>query len=161
MERLFNDTSDEESGKYSRYCRQNIAFTYLQNDYFRLNIICCNSALLRSTECADEEAWHVVAEYATNQRRAMDTVDIVDDIWNKTAEFIHLAGRFMQHEHIGNYDDLMSFKSLMGDNSDSDDPIKFEAFDSIRAAIPYSPLSQELRRKGNSECFYRRKFRGI
>jgi hypothetical protein len=56
----WNDTSDEEPGKYkySSYCRLNIAFTFLQNYYFRLN--------MRSTECADEEAWHVVAEYATD-----------------------------------------------------------------------------------------------
>jgi hypothetical protein len=41
----------------------------------------------------------------------MDTVEIVDDIWNKTEEFMqHLAGSFMQYEYIGNEDDLYLFQ---------------------------------------------------
>ncbi len=49
----------------------------------------------------------------------------------------------------------------MSDNSDSDDSAKFQAFDFIRSAIPYSPVLQELRRKGNAECLYRRNLNGI
>jgi hypothetical protein len=50
------------------------------------------------TECAgasddgEEDVWYVVAEYATYQRRSMDTVDIVEDIWNKAENFTHQAG---------------------------------------------------------------------
>ena len=36
----------------------------------------------------DEVAWYVVAEYATDQRRALETIDIVEAIWNKEAEFM-------------------------------------------------------------------------
>ncbi len=43
----------------------------------------------------------------------------------------------------------------MSDNSDSYNYAKFQAFDFIRAKIPYSPVLQELRRKGNAECLYR------
>jgi hypothetical protein len=49
----------------------------------------------------------------------------------------------------------------MSDNSDSDISAKFQAFDFIRSKIPYSPVSQELRRKGNAECLYRRNLNGI
>jgi hypothetical protein len=44
----------------------------------------------------------------------------------------------------------------MSDNSDSNDSAKLEGFDLIRSKIPYSPFLQELRRKGNTECLYRR-----
>ncbi len=46
-------------------------------------------------------------------------------------------------------------KSYMRDNSDSNKSAKFQAFDFIRSKIPYSPVLQELRRKGNDECLYR------
>jgi hypothetical protein len=39
-----------------------------------------------------------------------DMVEIVDDIWNIAKEFVHLAGTFMQREHIGNEDDLYLFQ---------------------------------------------------
>jgi hypothetical protein len=48
----------------------------------------------------------------------------------------------------------------MSDNSDSDEPAKFKAFKCTRAEIPYSPVLQELRRKGNEECRYRRNQNG-
>jgi hypothetical protein len=44
----------------------------------------------------------------------------------------------------------------MSDNSDSDDFAKFQAFDLTRSKIPYSPVLQELRRKGNAKCLYLR-----
>ncbi len=47
-------------------------------------------------------------------------------------------------------------KSYMSDNSDSDNSAKFQAFDFIRTKIPYSPVLQDLLRKGNAECLYRR-----
>jgi hypothetical protein len=53
------------------------------------------------------------------------------------------------------------FKSFRGENSDSDDRANFEAFDRFRAEIPYSPVLQELHRKGNAECHYRRNLNGI
>ncbi len=43
-------------------------------------------------------------------------------------------------------------KSYMSDNSDSDNSAKFQAFEFIRSKIPYSPVLQELHRKGNAEC---------
>ena len=52
-------------------------------------------------------------------------------------------------------------KSYMSDNSYSDNSAKFQAFDFIRSKIPYSPVLQELRRKGNTECLYRRNLNGI
>jgi hypothetical protein len=53
------------------------------------------------------------------------------------------------------------FKSYMSDNSDSNDSAKFQAFDFICSKIPYSPVLQELRRKGNTECLYRLNLNGI
>jgi hypothetical protein len=52
-------------------------------------------------------------------------------------------------------------KSYMSDNSDSDDSAKLQAFDFVRSTIPYSPVLQELRRKANAECLYRRNLNGI
>ncbi len=49
----------------------------------------------------------------------------------------------------------------MSDNSDSDNSAKFQAFNFIRSKIPYRPVLQELRRKGNAECLYRRNLNGI
>jgi hypothetical protein len=43
-------------------------------------------------------------------------------------------------------------KLYMSDNSNSDNSAKFQAFDFIRSKIPYSPVLQELRRKGNAKC---------
>jgi hypothetical protein len=48
----------------------------------------------------------------------------------------------------------------MSDNSDSDNSAKFQAFDFIRSKIPNSPILQELRRKGNAKCLYRRNLNG-
>ncbi len=36
--------------------------------------------------------WYVVAEYATDQRSALDTAEIVEDLWQKAEEFMHQAG---------------------------------------------------------------------
>ncbi len=44
----------------------------------------------------------------------------------------------------------------MSDNSDSYNSAKFQAYEFIRSKIPYSPVLQELRKKGNAECLYRR-----
>jgi hypothetical protein len=49
----------------------------------------------------------------------------------------------------------------MSDNSDSDNSAKFQAFDFISSKIPYSPVLQELRRKGNAKCLCRRNLNGI
>jgi hypothetical protein len=49
----------------------------------------------------------------------------------------------------------------MSDNSNSYNSAKFQAFDFIRLKIPYSPVLQELRRKGNAECLYRWNLNGI
>jgi hypothetical protein len=49
----------------------------------------------------------------------------------------------------------------MSDNSDANDLAKFAALDCIRTEIPYSPVLQELRRKGNTECLYWRNPNGI
>jgi hypothetical protein len=40
----------------------------------------------------EEDEWNVVAEYATNQRNSMDTVEIVKDIWYRAEQFMHQAG---------------------------------------------------------------------
>jgi hypothetical protein len=49
----------------------------------------------------------------------------------------------------------------MTDKSDSENSAKFQAFNFIRSKIPYSPVLQELRRKGNTECLYLRNLNGI
>jgi hypothetical protein len=41
---------------------------------------------------------------------------------------------------------LGGFASFMSDNSDSNEPAKFEALKHIRAEIPYSPVLQEMHR---------------
>jgi hypothetical protein len=56
---------------------------------------------------------------------------------------------------------VSGIKSYMSDNSDSDNSAKFQAFDFIRSKIPYSPVLQELRRKGNAICLYLRNLNGI
>ena len=53
--------------------------------------------------------WYVVAEYATDPRSAMDTVEIADDIWHKAEEFMQQAGSYMQFGHIGKDNDLYLF----------------------------------------------------
>jgi hypothetical protein len=52
-------------------------------------------------------------------------------------------------------------KAYRSDNSDSDNSAKFQAFDFIRSEIPYSPVLQELRRKGYVECLYLLNLNGI
>jgi hypothetical protein len=47
----------------------------------------------------------------------------------------------------------------MSDKSYSDDYAKFEAIYFIRSKIPYSPVFQQLLRKGNTECFYQQNLR--
>jgi hypothetical protein len=49
----------------------------------------------------------------------------------------------------------------MKDNSYSDNSAKFQAFNFIRSKIPYSPVLQELLRKGNTESIYWRNLNGI
>jgi hypothetical protein len=49
----------------------------------------------------------------------------------------------------------------MSDNSDPDDSAKFQVSYFIRPTISYSPVLQELRRKANAECLYRRNLNGI
>ncbi len=74
------------------------------------------------TECAgasndnEEDAWYVVAEYATDQRSSMDTVEIVEDIWNKAEKFMHQAGSYMQSWYIGKANALYLFKPIMESN---------------------------------------------
>ncbi len=48
-----------------------------------------------------EDVWYIVAGYATDQRSSMDTVAIVEDIWNKAENFMHQAGKYVQSRHIG------------------------------------------------------------
>ncbi len=50
----------------------------------------------RSPDDEEEDAWYVVAEYATNQRSAMDTVKVVEDKWYKAEQFMHQEGSYMQ-----------------------------------------------------------------
>jgi hypothetical protein len=69
-------------------------------------------------ECAgtsdeEEAVWYVVAEYATDQRSATDTVQIVEDIWNKAAEFVHQSGMDMDVVHVGKADDLHLFELIL------------------------------------------------
>ena len=49
----------------------------------------------------------------------------------------------------------------MSDNSDSDDSVKYDVFESMRSAIPYSQVLQELRKKGSAECHYQLNLSGI
>jgi hypothetical protein len=49
-----------------------------------------------SDDDEEEDMWYVVAEYATDQRSSMYTVEIVEDIWNKAEQFMHQAGSYMQ-----------------------------------------------------------------
>ena len=53
------------------------------------------------------------------------------------------------------------FKSHMSDNGESDDSAKYDVFESMRSAIPYSPVLQELRKKGSAKCHYRLNLNGI
>ncbi len=39
--------------------------------------------------------WYGVAEYATDQRSTMDTVEIVNDIWYKAEQFMHYVQSFV------------------------------------------------------------------
>jgi hypothetical protein len=39
-----------------------------------------------------DDAWYVVAEYATDKKSSMDTVELVKDIWYKAENFMHQAG---------------------------------------------------------------------
>ncbi len=64
-----------------------------------------------SSDDDEEDAWYVVAEYATDQRSAMDTVEIVEDIWHKAEQFMHQAGLYMHSGHIGKADDLLSLRT--------------------------------------------------
>jgi hypothetical protein len=70
------------------------------------------------TDCAGssdddaEDAWYVVAEYATDQRSGMDTVEIVEDVRNKAEQFMHQAGSYMQSGHIGKANDLCLFEPI-------------------------------------------------
>jgi hypothetical protein len=69
-------------------------------------------------ECAgasddeQEDAWYVVAEYATDQISSMDTVEIVEDIRYKAEQFMHQAREYMQSGHIGKANDLYLFKPV-------------------------------------------------
>ncbi len=56
--------------------------------------------------------------------------------------------------------DVGGSKTIMMDNSDTND-LKLDAFEFIHSQIPYSPVLQEMRRKGNSECNYQRNLNGI
>jgi hypothetical protein len=47
-----------------------------------------------SSDDEQEDVWYVVAEYATDQRSSMVTIEIVKDIWNKAEIFMHLAGEY-------------------------------------------------------------------
>jgi hypothetical protein len=90
-------------------------FSYIGESSVILGIFLVISWLC-STECAgapdeeDEDLWYVVAEYATYQRRAMDTVEIVDDLWQKAQEFMHRAGTHMAVGHVGTAEDLYLFE---------------------------------------------------
>jgi hypothetical protein len=63
------------------------------------------------TECAgtsdeeqdDHDVWYVVAEYATNQRSSMDTVEIVKDIdiCNKAENFMHKQDDTCSQDTLG------------------------------------------------------------
>ncbi len=57
--------------------------------------------------------WYGVAEYATYQRSAMDTVEIVEDLWHKAEEFMRQAGLHMAVRHFGTADDLYLFKMVL------------------------------------------------
>jgi hypothetical protein len=39
-----------------------------------------------------DDSWYVVAEYATDKKGSMDTVELVEAIWNKAENFMHQAG---------------------------------------------------------------------
>jgi hypothetical protein len=54
--------------------------------------------------------WYVIAEYATNQRGTMDTVEIVYDIWQKALEFRQQSGTYMGVRHTGKGEDIYLFK---------------------------------------------------
>ncbi len=66
-----------------------------------------------SSDDEEEDAWYVVAKYATDQRSAMDTVEIVEDMWYKAEQFMHQAGSYMRSGHIGKADDLYLFKPIV------------------------------------------------
>ena len=155
----------------------------------------------------------------------MDTAEIVEDIWRKAQEFMHLSGTYMDDAHIGKADDLYLFQTIVESkvsrtyicpddhacqcgagirvtefkrkvllefkgthdkhshrlrimhaprcapgvggfktytsDSASDGSGNLAIMDRIRDAIPYSPVLEELRRKGSAECIYRRNLNGI
>ena len=43
----------------------------------------------------------------------MDTAEIVEDIWRKAQEFMHLSGTYMDDAHIGKADDLYLFQTIV------------------------------------------------
>ncbi len=57
--------------------------------------------------------WYDVAEYATNQRSTMDTVEIVEDIWHRAEQFMHQAESYMQSGNIGKANDLYLFEPMV------------------------------------------------
>jgi hypothetical protein len=66
-----------------------------------------------SSDDDDEHAWEVWAEYATDQRSAMDTDEIVEHLGRKAEEFMHQSGTYMQPGHIGKADDLYLFVPIV------------------------------------------------
>ncbi len=59
------------------------------------------SLVPRAASC-EEDAWYVVvAEYATDQRSAMDTVEIVEDIWYKAEQFMPKQDRTCNPDTLG------------------------------------------------------------
>ena len=184
----------------------------------------CNYDCAGESDEEDGDGWYVKSEYATDHRRAMETYEIVADIWKKASDFMLESGEHMHSAHIGKSDDLHLFqlvaeskvsstymcphallchcgagirvtenkrkvilefkgthdrkshrimhaarcapdiggiKCVMSNNCDAENSAMFEAFERVRAEIPYSPVLQELRRKGTVECQYRRDLNGI
>jgi hypothetical protein len=54
----------------------------------------------------DEDEWEVIAGYATNHQQAMDTHEIVGDIYRHAEYFMHASGTVMQPDYVGKPEDL-------------------------------------------------------
>ena len=70
----------------------------------------CNYDCAGESDEEDGDGWYVKSEYATDHRRAMETYEIVADIWKKASDFMLESGEHMHSAHIGKSDDLHLFQ---------------------------------------------------
>ena len=77
----------------------------------------------------------------------------------KRKVLLEFKGKHDQHSHRLRI--MHAPKTYTSDSSSDGSGNLAAVFDRIRDAIPYSPVLEELRRKGSAECIYRRNLNGI